>query len=75
MERAMTRSHVSPSPAQSREPVAVDCKLTRSQASHVTAQCLKPGAVGKGALAKSEFNGTHFPDKGRGISKSKYPTN
>ena len=32
VERAMTWSHVSPSPPQSQEPVAVDGELTRSQA-------------------------------------------
>lgn len=31
--------------------MAVESELTESQASHKPAQCLKPGAVGKGALA------------------------
>ena len=49
----MTSSHAFKCPAQSREPVAVHGELTKSQASHESAQCLKPGAVGKGALARS----------------------
>ncbi|CAI5739632.1 unnamed protein product [Peronospora farinosa] len=47
---AMTGSHASNSPAQSREPVAVDVGLTGSQTPQEPAQ--SPGAVGRSALAE-----------------------
>ena len=53
VKRAMRSNHVSPSPAQSTEPVASESDLTESHASHIPAQCLKPGAAGKGAFARS----------------------
>ena len=58
VERAITSTYVSPSPAQSIEPVAVDGELTRIQASHKPAQCINPGAVGKDALAHSSSDFT-----------------
>ncbi|CAI5721776.1 unnamed protein product [Peronospora farinosa] len=48
----MTGSHASNSPAQSREPVAVDGGLTGSQAPQEPAQSQEPGAVGRSALAE-----------------------
>ena len=49
---AMTGSHASNGPAQSREPVVVDGGLKGSQAPQEPAQSQEPGAVGRSALAE-----------------------
>ena len=50
MKMTMTSSHALNGPAQSREPLTVDCELTGCQTTHESTQILEPDAVGRSAL-------------------------